>query len=232
MKKKWLLVLAFLGAFFYTYSETIHFSGDSLVAKTSENSEYTSLDGNTEVKTDDLEIQADFIEISGKDFRFITASGRVSGKNLTSNFSFSCERLHYDRITKVALLETAVELHDTENDVRISAQSIEYNQKTDIATMQIEVRLTSKDSICTSALAIYNKAQQRVVLSGSPKIERNKDIFQAQEIILDIQTEEIKLDGKIRGSIVNEDAEDKKQEKDKNKEDSTENRAEQTKDAE
>ncbi|HOQ93006.1 MAG TPA: LptA/OstA family protein, partial [Treponemataceae bacterium] len=176
MKKKWLLVLAFLGAFFYTYSETIHFSGDSLVAKTSENSEYTSLDGNAEVKTDDLEIQADFIEISGKDFRFITASGRVSGKNLTSNFSFSCERLHYDRITKVALLESAVELHDTENDVQISAQSIEYNQKTDIATMQIEVRLTSKDSICTSALAIYNKAQQRVVLSGSPKIERNKDI--------------------------------------------------------
>ncbi len=215
MKKKWLLVLAFLGAFFYTYSETIHFSGDSLVAKTSENSEYTSLDGNAEVKTDDLEIQADFIEISGKDFRFITASGRVSGKNLTSNFSFSCERLHYDRITKVALLESAVELHDIENDVQINAQSIEYNQKTDIATMQIEVRLTSKDSICTSALAIYNKAQQRVVLSGSPKIERNKDIFQAQEIILDIQTEEIKLDGKIRGSIVNEDAEDKKQEKDK-----------------
>ena len=75
--------------------------------------------------------------------------------------------------------------------MRISAQSIEYNQKTDIATMQIEVRLTSKDSICTSSLAIYNKAQQRVVLSGSPKIERNKDIFQAQEIILDIQTEEI-----------------------------------------
>ncbi|HPY53198.1 MAG TPA: LptA/OstA family protein, partial [Treponemataceae bacterium] len=168
-----------------------------------------------EVKTDDLEIQADFIEISGKDFRFITASGRVSGKNLTSNFSFSCERLHYDRITKVALLESAVELHDIENDVQINAQSIEYNQKTDIATMQIEVRLTSKDSICTSALAIYNKAQQRVVLSGSPKIERNKDIFQAQEIILDIQTEEIKLDGKIRGSIVNENAEDKKQEKDK-----------------
>ena len=201
MKKKYLLALAFLGAFFCIYTETIYFSGDSLVAKTSENSEYTSLDGNAEVKTDDLEIQADFIEISGK--------------NLTSNFSFSCEKLHYDRITKIALLETAVELHDTENDVRISAQSIEYNQKTDIATMQIEVRLTSKDSICTSALAIYNKAQQRVVLSGSPKIERNKDIFQAQEIILDIQTEEIKLDGKIRGSIVNEDAEDKKQEKDK-----------------
>lgn len=215
MKKKWLCLLAFIGAFFCIYSETIYFSGDSLIAKTSENSEYTSLDGNAEVKTDDLEIQADFIEISGKDFRFITASGRVSGKNLTSNFSFSCERLHYDRITKVALLETAVELHDTENDVQISAQSIEYNQKTDIATMQIEVRLTSKDSICTSALAIYNKAQQRVVLIGSPKIERNKDIFQAQEIILDIQTEEIKLDGKIRGSIVNENAEDKKQEKDK-----------------
>jgi len=215
MKKKWLCLLAFIGAFFCIYSETIYFSGDSLIAKTSENSEYTSLDGNAEVKTDDLEIQADFIEISGKDFRFITASGRVSGKNLTSNFSFSCERLHYDRITKVALLESAVELHDIENDVQINAQSIEYNQKTDIATMQIEVRLTSKDSICTSALAIYNKAQQRVVLSGSPKIERNKDIFQAQEIILDIQTEEIKLDGKIRGSIVNENAEDKKQEKDK-----------------
>ena len=50
MKKKYLLALAFLGAFFCIYTETIYFSGDSLVAKTSENSEYTSLDGNAEVK--------------------------------------------------------------------------------------------------------------------------------------------------------------------------------------
>lgn len=189
----------------FVYAETIRFSADSLTAKTSEHNEYTSLSGNAEVTTNDLEIQADFIEMSGKDFRFIKASGKVSGKHLTSNFSFTCDSLEYDRKTKIALLENAVEMQDTENDVLAKAERIEYNQESDTAIMQIAVRLTSKDSICTSALAIYEKAKQRVVLTGSPKIERNKDIFQAQEIILNIETQEIKLDGKIRGSIVNED---------------------------
>lgn len=189
----------------FLYAETIYFSADSLSAKTSESNEFTRLDGNAEVKTDDLEIKADSIELYGKDFRFISAGGNITGKNNTTHLQFSCETLKYDRITKIVVLEVSVSLQDTENDVEASAEIIEYNQETDIAIMQINVRLTSKDSVCTSALAVYNKNQQTVLLTGSPKIERKKDIFQAQEILLDIETEEIKLDGKIRGSIVNED---------------------------
>lgn len=213
MIKKSLVFLLYLSFSFFLYAETIYFSADSLTAKTSENNEYTSLNGNAEVKTDDLEINADSIEIYGKDFRFISASGSIVGKNKTTNLNFTCEKLHYDRTTKIVVLEVSVKLQDTENDVEASAEIIEYNQETDIAIMQINVRLTSKDSICTSALAIYNKNQQSVLLTGSPKIERDKDIFQAQEISLDIETEEIKLDGKIRGSIVNEDKDNEKSKK-------------------
>lgn len=205
MIKKSFIFLLYLSFSFFLYAETIHFSADSLTAKTSDNNEYTSLSGNAQVKTDDLEIDADYIEIFGKDFRFITAQGNISGKNITSNLEFSCEKLSYDRKTKIVILEVKVKLQDIENDVEASAEIIEYNQDTDIALMQIAVRLTSKDSICTSALAIYDKKKQTVLLTGSPKIEQKKDVFQAQEILLNIESEEIKLDGKIRGSIVNED---------------------------
>ena len=198
-------LISFVSNHVSIHAETIRFKANSLIAKTSENDEYTCLSGNAEVITDDLEINADEIEITGKEFRFITARGKVSGKNLTSNFTFSCETLHYDRTTKIASLKVNVKLDDTENDVQVSAQSIEYNQETDIALMQIGVRLTNKNAVCTSALALYNKKQQTVTLSGSPKIERDQDIFQAQEIFLDLDTEEIRLDGKIRGSIVNTD---------------------------
>ena len=104
---------------------------------------------------------------------------------------------------------------DTKNEINASAQIIEYNQKTEVAYMQISVKLVQKDNTCTGANAIYKKKEQTLELSGTPQIIKDKDIFigvSAPNLVTAITdvctpgnprevTEEIILDGKVRGSV-------------------------------
>lgn len=186
------------------YAEIITFNADRMEGNTGENTEYTKLIGNAHIKTETLEIAADEITLSGKDFRYISSTGNTKGINSEAGFDFTCYFMNYDRETKVALLEKNVNLIDKKNDVNAKAQIIEYKQETEIAIMQVDVSIVQKDNVCTAALAIYRKGDQILELTGNPKIERKKDIFRAQEIQLNIETEEISLDGKVRGTVVDE----------------------------
>ena len=183
------------------FSEQIEFQADSMSGKTGKEADNTTLSGNAFVKTSSMEIRADSITLHGKDFRYITASGAVQGANTESAMDFTCGRLEYDRETKIATLHEKVSLTDTENDVKASAQIIEYNQNLEIAIMQINVNITQKNNVCTSAYAIYRKKAQMLNMSGNSKVVQDDDTFRAQEITLNLDTQEITLDGKVKGSV-------------------------------
>ena len=109
--------------------------------------------------------------------------------------------MKYDRTTKIARLEDAVSMTDTANDVKADAQIIEYDQNTEIAMMQINVSIKQKDNICTAAFAIYRKGKQMLEMTGNPKIVQREDSFRAQEISLNLETQEIRLDGRVSGKV-------------------------------
>ena len=90
---------------------------------------------------------------------------------------------------------------DTENDVSAKAQVINYNSDTDIAVLQIGINLTQKDNICSSSYAVYYKKTQMLNLSGNAKIQQKDDTFRAQQITLNMKTEEITLDGRVKGTV-------------------------------
>lgn len=198
------------------YAEKITFSADSMTGVVGDKSDSTTLSGEAYVLTDSMEIYADQIGLSGKNFRFIEAQGSIKGKNMESELEFTCEKLKYDRETKIADLSDNVNLKDTKNNVNAKAQIIEYNQNTDTAVMQIEIELTQKNNICTGAYAIYRKNDQLLELSGNSQIKQGDDTFRAQQITLDLNSQEITLDGRVKGSIVDE----QKSEKTENQENS------------
>ncbi len=200
-KKRPLIFLfsAFLSLF--VYAEEITFSADSMTGTAGSKSDTTTLSGSAAVQTQSMQINADLIELSGTDYRFITATGNVSGIISESQMDFSCGKLKYDRNTKIAQLEDSVHLIDKPNDVIADAQIIEYNQENNTATMQIEITIKQKNNVCTGTFAIYKKADQLLELSGNPQIVQGSDNFRAQEIILNLQTQEITLDGRVKGSI-------------------------------
>ena len=143
-------------------AETINFSADYMKGTAGSKTDSTTLEGNAFVKTDTMEIKADSIELSGDDFRFITAQGNVKGSNSESKLEFDCGRMKYDRKTKIASLEDSVHLVDTANNVSADAQIIEYNQDSETAIMQIAITLKQKDntSLCDLFMSDHADAHQ------------------------------------------------------------------------
>ena len=199
MKKLISIIFALVPAMIFC--EEITFTADFMSGTAGSKTDTTTLEGNATVQTSSMNISADAIELSGEDFRFITATGTVSGSITESQMDFTCGKLKYDRQTKVAQLEDAVHLVDVANEVTADAQIIEYNQNSETAVMQIEITLTQKDNVCTSAFAIYKKNEQKLEMSGNPKIQQGTDSFRAQEITLNLETQEITLDGRVKGTV-------------------------------
>lgn len=204
MIKKYLLFFTLAITPALTSAEKISFSANSMSGTVGDKSDSTTLSGEAYVLTDTMEITADVINMSGKDFRYIEATGSIKGKNMESEMEFTCGRMKYDRETKIAQLIDNVSLTDTKNEVTAKAQLIEYNQETDIAVMHIDIELKQKDNTCTGAYAVYRKKSQMLELSGNAQIQQGNDTFRAQEITLDLDSQEITLDGRVKGSIIDE----------------------------
>lgn len=223
MKK--LISFIFLILLFTSLStaEKISFHAKKMSGTAGNKNNSTVLQGNAQVKTESMEIFAEYIELYGKDFRYIKARGNVKGINTESEMDFTCENMKYDRKTKIASLEGNVHLVDIKNDVKADAQIIEYNQNTEIAVMQIGINLTQKDNVCTGEHAIYKKNEQLLELNGNPQIKQKDDTFKAQTIFLNMDTQEITLSGRVKGTVKTEEQKpvEKTESEDKNTEQKT-----------
>jgi len=94
-----------------------------------------------------------------------------------------------------------VKLQDTQNEVEASAGIIQYSQKTEIALLQLDVKLTRRDISCTSAFAVYRRALSLLDLSGTPQVLRGPDEFRAERISVNLDTEHITLEGTVSGNL-------------------------------
>lgn len=212
-KKSICSLLFFTLISFSLHAEKIFFSAASMTGQTGEGKRnVTKLIGQAYVKTDTMEIYADSIELSGEDYRKIIAEGNITGKNIEAKMDFTCSYLEYDRKTKIAILKGDVSLTDLENDVKAQAQIIEYNQDTEIAVLQVQIKLLQKNNTCTGAYAIYQKKAQLLDISGNAQVRQGDDLFRAQSISLNLDTQEIELTGNVQGTVTQKNEEEKKSE--------------------
>lgn len=182
-------------------AEHIAFSADSMTGTAGSSSDTTVLKGNSYILTSSIEIEAESITMSGKNFRYVDAEGSVNGKNTESRLLFKCASVHCDRQEKLFTFKDDVSLTDEGNKVDVKAQIVEYDQNTDIAMIQINAVITQKDNICKSAFAVYKKKEQMLELNGNAQIKRGGDTFSAQFITLDLNTQQITLDGRVKGTV-------------------------------
>lgn len=184
--------------------EIIEFSAQKMSGSMKQNQDYTKLSGGATIRTSSMEIQADSIELYGKDFRFIKAEGSVRGMQQEEGLEFSCTTMEYDREEKIALFSGNVVLEDKENNVVAKAQRIEYREQSAIAIMQVGVELIKDDSVSTCAFALYRKDEKLLEMTGNPQVVQGGDSFRAQEIVFNLDTEEITLDGGVKGKVTEE----------------------------
>lgn len=205
MKKKPVLPVAiFLFAIFAQTAfagKPISFSADRLNGSAGKKNESTTLSGNAVVTVGSLKISGDLIELSGKDYRYVKASGNIKGVDDEKGYSFTADSISYDRDTEVASFTGNAKLLDTKHEVEASAGIITYNQKTEVAYLQLDIKLKKGKINCTSGFALYRRTLSMLDLSGSPFVVRDGDEFRADRISVNLDTEHITLDGTVTGTL-------------------------------
>lgn len=194
-------VLLFLSLGLSLGADTFTFRADRMTGGRAAGQEITILQGNAEVRSNDLILRADRIELQGADYQFIDCIGNVSGVDEKKNIYFTTDRLRYDRKLKVARLEGDASLEDRDNEVVSKARFIEYDEETEIAIFQISVRLFKDEMVCRSEYALYRREDQLLELSGFPVVYKKADEFRADRIRVNLDTEDVTMEGSVSGSI-------------------------------
>ena len=185
------------------FGDTFTFSADRMSGGRATGREITVLSGNAQVLSDNLLLQADRIEIQGSDNRFLDCTGNVRGQEMEKNIYFQTDRLRYDRVLKIARLEGNSTLEDRENEIIARGRFIEYDDGNETATLQIAVRLFKDNMVCRSEYAIYRRQEKILTLSGFPVVFKKEDEFRADRIRVDLDTDDVVMEGDVRGSIRN-----------------------------
>lgn len=183
------------------FAETFSFKADHMSGSRASGKEVLILTGRAEVQTESLLLKADRIEIQGKDNEFIDCSGNVWGRDEEKDIVFQSDRLRYDRTLKIARLEGNSTLEDRQNEVVAKGRFIEYNDKTETAVFQVAVRLFKESIVCRSEYALYRRDEQTLELSGFPVVFKKEDEFRAARIRVNLDTEDVSMEGDVSGSI-------------------------------
>ena len=185
------------------WAEIFTFRADRMSGGRATGREVTVLTGNAEVQSDNLLLRADRIEIHGSNNRFIDCMGNVTGLDHEKEIFFETDRLRYDRTLKIARLEGNSTMEDRKNEIVARGRFIEYDDLNEVAIMQISVRLFKDNLVCRAEHAIYNRIEQTLALSGFPVVFKNDDEYRAERIRVDLDTDDVVMEGEVRGSLRN-----------------------------
>jgi len=203
-KKTFLLVIFFICfGFQHIAANTFSFRADRMSGSRALGRETTILIGNAEVRSDNLILRADRIEIQGENNRYIECIGNVWGHEEEKDILFSTDRLRYDRRLKIARLEGNSSLEDRQNQVVARSRFIEYDDANEVAAFQVAVRLFKDDMVCRAEYAIYHRRQKLLDLSGFPVVYKGEDEFRADRIRVDLETDDVIMEGSVSGTIIN-----------------------------
>jgi lipopolysaccharide export system protein LptA len=184
-------------------ADTFTFRANRMSGSSALGRDSTLLIGNAEVRSNNLLLRADKIEILGEDNQFIDCVGNVWGHEEEKDILFYAERLRYDRKLKIARLEGNSTLEDRKNEIVARGRFIEYDDENEITVFQIAVRLFKDDMVCRSEYAVYRRKQKLLDLSGFPTVIKKEDEFGADRIRVDLNTDDVTMEGSVSGSIKN-----------------------------
>ena len=184
-------------------ADVFTFKADRMSGSKALGRETTILVGNAEVRSDNLLLQADRIEIHGDDNQFIDCSGGVRGREEEKDIYFQADRLRYDRKLKIARLEGNSSLEDRQNEIVARGRFIEYDDDAEITVFQISVKLFKDDMVCRSEYAVYRRSEKLLDLSGFPIVYKKDDEYRADRIRVDLDTDHVTMEGAVSGTIKN-----------------------------
>jgi lipopolysaccharide export system protein LptA len=186
-------------------ADTFSFSGDRTEVVLAEGRERTLLQGNARVVSDQVTLQAAEIELSGENFRYAETRRNVEVRDAARELTITADTLRFDRETENSRATGNVMVEDGANDLLLKGGYLETQQGGDLLVVQIAVRVLREDLTARAQFLRYRREDEVLELSGFPVVYWNGDEYRASRIVLNLETEEIELQGRVEGEIVVED---------------------------
>ena len=192
-------------------AEPITFSADRVESVLAKGKERTVLVGRAKVTTGDISISADRIELAGKEYSYMDCSGSVKVADKERGIRLEAPRLYYDRTRKLTRAQGPSMLEDTKNELVLKAEWIENDGETEVTLAQVAVRILKKNLSCRAEYAVYRRGDKILELSGLPSAYKDGDEYRATRIIVNTDTEEIRLEGEVSGKVTDKSKKDEAQ---------------------
>lgn len=196
-------------------ADSFQFSGDRTEIVLAEGRERTLLRGNARVVSSDVTLEAEEIELFGTDFRYAVTRGRVRVTDSARDMTITADTLRFDRETENSRASGDVTIEDRANDLVVKGGYLETREGGDLIFMQVAVRVLQDDLTARAQFLRYRRLEEILELSGFPVVYWKGDQYRATRIVLNLDTEEIEMQGRVEGSVfVERDEEEDLQEED------------------
>lgn len=204
MKNK-LLILLMLFISLALFADDITFSGGYSKAVMNSGKRELQLSQKAIVSVGSITIRADSITLSGEKYENVLCSGNISIEDPEEGFLMRTDKLFYDRKEERLIITSWCEISDRKNELEASTASLAYDLDKKELVMEMRVRLVSNtdDGILTGEAesVTFNRDTNRLTLAGGANVSWKGDVYKAQLITVDIDKSEIKLDGRIEGTV-------------------------------
>jgi lipopolysaccharide export system protein LptA len=188
-----------LGLILPLSADDVEMEADSTKYVQAKGKEQATLSGNARLRIDSADIKADRIDVYGKNNDFAFCRGGVT--MLDKGLYVQTESLDYDRKKKLSRMQGPTIMEDKENRVIIKGSFVENDGKTETTVIQIGVRILKDDMVCRSEYAFYKRKEKILELSGLPVVVKGSDTFRAAKISINLDTDEISMEGSVSGSV-------------------------------
>ncbi|MDD2232929.1 MAG: LptA/OstA family protein [Sphaerochaetaceae bacterium] len=200
-----LIILCFCLPIALNAASPITFSGGSTsISKTGDELD-VKMAGGAIVQTEDLSLSSDEIRIWGKDYRYVRCTGTVKAIKSDDGITIITPSLFYDRTAQSLLVDSWIEIEDTVHEVALSGAHLDYSLETGVMKLQIQARIIkdTEDGLlsCSADSIEYDSKNQTLVLSGRSDVTWGEDRYQASRITINLETNELKMEGKISGTV-------------------------------
>jgi lipopolysaccharide export system protein LptA len=182
-------------------AETWRFSADRVFSSETGDNPETVLDGNARVESGNMIITATHLVLGGEDYNTISGEKGVSLIDSDRGITIRSGRFDYDRTTKIIRFRNQVSLVDGEKGIVIRCESLNLQEENDLVIMQVSVRLIKDETVCRGEFATYWMEDNQLEISGRPVVWRKEDEYRADRIRVNLDTDEITMEGAVAGSL-------------------------------
>lgn len=205
--KKILSILILLSSplFLLLAAETITFKGGYTKAVMREGRETLMLTQGATVEVGSITFEAQNIELMGPNSRYLVGTEGVKITDNSNHIIIRSNTLSYDREAQQLLVDGWVEIQDLKNEVIASGAYLSYNREEAVMLLQISAKLLrhteSGAMICKADSIEYDRDNMKLLLVGNSTVEYKNDFYQASVTTVDLNSEEIVMEGEIKGTI-------------------------------